>query len=80
MGRYKGRVLEYLVVNEPQHSDSSRNELQPNVWLTRIGPKYIRLAFGHARQIDPDAYLILNEWGAGFLQQEYGPTGRPPRY
>ena len=80
MRRYRGRVREYLVVNEPLHSDSSRDELQPNVWLTRIGPEYIRLAFEHARQIDPDARLILNEWGADYLGQEHGPTNRPQRY
>ena len=80
MRRYRGRVRDYLVVNEPLHSDSSRNELQPNVWLTRIGPEYIRLAFEHARQIDPDARLILNEWGADYLGQEHGPTDRPKRY
>ena len=80
MRRYKGRVGEYLVVNEPLHSDSRRDELQPNIWLTRIGPDYIRLAFEHARQIDPDARLILNEWGADYLRQEHGPTNRPQRY
>ena len=80
MRRYKGRVREYLVVNEPLHSDSRRDELQPNVWLTTIGPEYIRLAFEQARQTDPDAHLILNEWGADYLHQEHGPTNRPARY
>ena len=80
MGRYKGQAREYLVVNEPLHSDSRRDELQPNVWLTRIGPDYIRLAFEHAREIDSDARLILNEWGADYLHQESGPTDRPQRY
>ena len=80
MRRYKGRVREYLVVNEPLHSDSRYDELQPNVWLKGIGPDYFRLAFEHARRIDPAARLILNEWGADYPQQEIGPPGRAQRY
>ena len=61
--RYRGRVREYVVVNEPLHGDWRRTGLHPNVWLKRIGRDYFRLAFEHARRVDPDARLILNELG-----------------
>ena len=80
MRRYKGRVREYMVVNEPLHSDSRYEVLQPNVWHEGIGPEYIRLAFEHARHVDPDARLILNEWGADYARQEIGPPGRAQGY
>ncbi len=80
MRQFKGQVREYIVVNEPLHGDWRRSGLNPNVWLTRIGPEYIRLAFEHAHRADPDATLILNEWGADYIDQEHGPTDRPGRY
>ena len=78
--RYRGRVRDYVVVNEPLHGDWRRTGLHPNVWLKRIGRDYFRLAFEHARRVDPDARLILNEWGADYRNQEHGPTNRPGRY
>ena len=80
MWQYRGQVREYIAVNEPLHGDWRRSGLNPNVWLTRIGPEYIRLAFEQAHRADPDATLILNEWGADYIDQEHGPTDRPGRY
>ena len=80
MQRYKGQVREYIVVNEPLHGDWRHSGLNPNIWLTRMGPEYIKLSFEHARRADPDATLILNEWGADYIDQEHGPTNRPGQY
>ena len=64
----------------PQCSGNRSATLQPNVWLTTIGPEYIQLAFEQARETDPRAHLILHEWGADYFRQEHGPTNRPQRY
>lgn len=60
--RYKGRVREYTVVNE---AFSRRLVTGGNHdwWGERLGPQYIDEAFKAARQVDPDAVLILNDFG-----------------
>ena len=54
--------------------------LTPNVWFKKIGPDYIKLAFEHARRVDPDAKLIINDWGADFLGQDYNKHDRVREY
>ena len=72
MTRYHGRVREWLVVNEAYgNREVGGLSLNPNIWLELIGPDYVTLAFQQARRVDPDALLILNEWGADYLGQ-YG--------
>lgn len=72
MTRYKGRIREWTVVNEPfgDHEVGGLS-LNPNIWLELIGPDYIVMAFQQARRVDPDGLLILNDWGADYLGQ-YG--------
>lgn len=77
---YRGQVGEYIVVNEPLHGDWRRSGLNPNVWLTRIGSDYISLAFEQAYRADAGATLIMNEWGADYIDQEHSPTDRLGRY
>lgn len=62
VGRYRGRVASWDVVNEPLAEDGSG--LRDNVWLRVIGPEYIELALAWAHEADPDARLYLNEYGA----------------
>jgi endo-1,4-beta-xylanase len=57
--RYKGRVDRWDVVNEPLAILSG--DLDNNVFLQRIGPDYLDLAFRTAHEADPDAKLWLNE-------------------
>src|SRR5690606_13510699 len=59
VGRYKGRIAAWDVVNEPIADDGSMRE---SVWLDVIGPDYIDLAFRWAHEADPDARLFLNDY------------------
>ena len=60
VGRYRGKVAAWDVVNEAVEADGS---LLDNVWLRGIGPDYIELAFRWAREADPDALLFYNDYG-----------------
>jgi endo-1,4-beta-xylanase len=61
VGRYKGRVKYWDVVNEAYDQDG---ELRPCLWTEAMGEDYIKKAFIRAHQVDPDAVLIYNEgWG-----------------
>jgi endo-1,4-beta-xylanase len=63
MGRYKGRIHGWDVVNEAIASDG---QFRKNKWLEIIGEDYIRKAFEYARQVDPDAQLYYNEYDFEF--------------
>lgn len=60
--RYKGKVREYTVVNE---AFSRKIETGGNKdwWGQRLGTEYIDKAFVWAHQADPNAVLILNDFG-----------------
>lgn len=60
VGRYKGRVAVWDVVNEGL-ADSGN--LRQTIWYRVIGPDYIDLAFQWAHEADPDALLIYNDYG-----------------
>ncbi len=62
VGRYRGQVQHWDVVNEPLASDGS---LRDTIWMRTIGPDYIDLAFRWAHEADPDAKLYLSEYGEG---------------
>lgn len=61
VGRYKGRITAWDVVNEAVADDGS---LRPSIWLDGIGPEYIERSFRWAREADPDALLFYNDYGA----------------
>jgi endo-1,4-beta-xylanase len=58
VGRYRGRVDAWDVVNEAIESGGLRN----TVWQRVIGPEYIELAFRWAHEADPDALLFYNDY------------------
>jgi endo-1,4-beta-xylanase len=64
MGRYKGRILEWDVVNEAigQNGAASPN-LRQSFWVTRIGNDFIDSAFVFARRADSNAILYYNDFG-----------------
>ncbi|MGC9954193.1 MAG: endo-1,4-beta-xylanase [Rhizomicrobium sp.] len=64
VGRYRGRVHSWDVVNEAIHPQDGRADgLRNCFWLKRFGPEYIDLAYHAAKRADPDALLVYNDWG-----------------
>jgi len=62
VGRYKGRIAIWDVVNEAIADDGSG--LRDTPWRRLIGDDYIELAFQFAHEADPDALLFYNDYGA----------------
>jgi endo-1,4-beta-xylanase len=60
VSRYRGRVVSWDVVNEA--IDDGGAYLRPSGWLSIVGPEYIAKAFEWAREADPDALLIYNDY------------------
>jgi endo-1,4-beta-xylanase len=60
--RYKGQVREYTVVNEAfsRELEAGGNK---DWWGERLDREYIEKAFVWAKQADPNAVLILNDFG-----------------
>lgn len=70
MTRYGDKVDEWVVVNEPLGwGPDAEPVLKRDVWTEKLGEDYVELAFTYAHQVDPDAYLILNDWGADYIGQ-----------
>ncbi len=65
MGRYRGRIHGWDVVNEAIMKDGSFRQCR---WLEIIGENYVQKAFEFAREADPDAELYYNEY-----DYEFGP-------
>lgn len=59
MGRYKGRIHGWDVVNEAILKDGSFRRCK---WLEIIGEDYVQKAFEFAREADPDVELYYNEF------------------
>ncbi len=62
VGRYKGKVKVWDVVNEAI-SDSGPDVLRRSPWSVIIGPDFIAKAFEYAHEADPDAILRYNDYG-----------------
>ena len=59
VGRYKGRIQGWDVVNEALEDDGS---LRPSPWRQIIGDDYIEKAFQFAHEADPEAELYYNDY------------------
>ena len=64
VGRYKGRVGVWVVVNEAFPS------AEEDFWKRKIGDEYIEIAFETARAIDPSAKFIYSDFQNHLLGSE----------
>lgn len=61
VGRYKGRVASWDVVNEAFEDGTGR--LRNTPYSRFMGPDYVARCFQYAREADPDAILFYNDYG-----------------
>ena len=67
VGRYKGKIHSWDVVNEAindggnQETGQTEN-LRNSKWLQTLGPEFLTLAFKFAHDADPDAILYYNDY------------------
>ena len=59
VGRYKGRVHGWDVINE---AFLDNGEVRPSPWYKALGYEYFELAFKFAHEADPDAELYYNDY------------------
>lgn len=68
MGRYKGQIYSWDVVNEAV-ADSGTNLLRDSKWIEIIGEYVIEKAFEYAHQADPEAALFYNDYNESNLEK-----------
>ncbi|MBN1444270.1 MAG: endo-1,4-beta-xylanase, partial [Planctomycetes bacterium] len=68
VGRYKGKIRSWDVVNEAINDrgnaqTAGTENLRDSSWLRAMGPEFLTLAFQFAHEADPDATLYYNDYG-----------------
>ncbi|MEJ2648037.1 MAG: endo-1,4-beta-xylanase, partial [Sedimentisphaerales bacterium] len=63
VGRYKGKIKVWDVVNEALADGGGDQILRNTLWTQIIGDDFIALAFKFAHEADPDAILRYNDYG-----------------
>jgi GH35 family endo-1,4-beta-xylanase/enterochelin esterase-like enzyme len=68
VGRYKGKIQSWDVVNEAiedgGNAETATTEaLRDSQWKQSIGPEFLTLAFQFAHEADPQATLYYNDYG-----------------
>jgi GH35 family endo-1,4-beta-xylanase len=68
VGRYKGKIQSWDVVNEAINDSSNAHaakteNLRNSSWLQALGPDFLTLAFRFAHEADPKAKLYYNDYG-----------------
>jgi len=59
VGRYKGRIKSWDVVNEAFNDDGT---MRDSKWRQIIGDDYLEIAFRTAHEVDPDVLLVYNDY------------------
>jgi endo-1,4-beta-xylanase len=64
VGRYKGKIIGWDVVNESieDRGAGETENLRNRSWYTTIGPDVLTMAFKWAHEADPDAQLYYNDY------------------
>lgn len=62
VGRYKGRIAAWDVVNEALSDQHKAAQLRDSGWSRIAGSEFLVKAFEYAHAADPDAYLIYNDY------------------
>lgn len=63
LNRYGGRIADWDVINEPIDTQTGANGLRRNVFHRAFGPTYIERVLDEARDLAPDAHLVINDYG-----------------
>jgi len=63
LGRYRGRVAGWVVVNEAIDAQQDDGLRRYYPWYETVDPTYIAKAFQAAHAAGPEALLVLNEFG-----------------
>lgn len=69
VGRYRGRIKGWDVVNEALNEDGTVRE---SSWYRIIGPDYIAKAFEYAHEADPGAELYYNDYSMERAEKRAG--------
>ena len=69
VGRYKGRIGGWDVVNEALNEDGT---MRQSPWFRIIGPDFVARAFAFAREADPAVELYYNDYAMEGAQKRAG--------
>jgi endo-1,4-beta-xylanase len=73
-GQFRGRMHSWDVVNESlRPADGQPGGMRNTLWFKAFGERYLDLAFHAARQADPAALLVYNDFGceAGLPENDH---------
>ncbi len=74
VGRYKGKIRAWDVVNEAiDPKDGQPDGYRNSPWYKLMGPRYIDVAFRTARAVDPAALLTYNDYS---IETDGGDTAK----
>jgi endo-1,4-beta-xylanase len=64
VGRYKGKIIGWDVVNEALNDggNGQTENLRNSPWIKAIGPDYLTMAFKWAHEADPECQLYYNDY------------------